>query len=49
MKLNSQIFTVGAWVFLSTLLCLTYWQYQKKVKDYTELDKKYQAQVTVLK
>ncbi|MCC8368446.1 lysis protein [Xenorhabdus sp. PB61.4] len=49
MKINSQLFIVGAMTLLSTLLCLTYWQYQKKVKDYTELNEKYQAQVIATK
>ncbi len=48
MKFNIQLFMIGTLALLSTLLSLTYWQYQKKVKDYTELNEKYQAQLTAI-
>ncbi|PHM64104.1 phosphoprotein phosphatase [Xenorhabdus stockiae] len=48
MKFNIQLFMIGALALLSTLLSLTYWQYQKKSKDYTELNERYQAQLTAI-
>ncbi|CDH00200.1 lysis protein [Xenorhabdus bovienii] len=48
MRLNSQHFTLGALVIVSGLLWFYYSEYQRKDKDYTDLNTKHQTQLIAI-